>query len=172
MTKAPPCKTDGAVSKDVQESPIQICRILAPTDFSENSRKALNYATKFAQHFGAKLTLLHIYEDPFIYEDTIRSETAQELRKARQCAENSLLALWEEIRLKHPDCDTYFDCGRPDELIVKAAAHLKADLIILSTHDYHWLSHLLFGSDAEHILHRAPCPVLVVHEHERDFLVS
>lgn len=99
-------------------------------------------------------------------------KTAQELRKARQGAENALLAVCEEIRAKYSKCDTYFQCGEPHELIVAAARNLKSDLIVLSAHDCRWLNHLLFGSDAEDILHHAPCPVLVVHEHEHDFVVS
>jgi nucleotide-binding universal stress UspA family protein len=101
----------------------------------------------------------------------VSPETAQELQKARQRAEQKLLAIEQQIRAKHSNCDTYFQCGQPPELIVAAARNLESDLIVISTHDYRWLRHLLCGSDAEAILRHAPCPVLVVHEHERDFVV-
>jgi nucleotide-binding universal stress UspA family protein len=169
MTNAPELKAE---SNPSVQTPLKIRRILAPTDLSDGSRKALNYATRFAQHFGAKLTLIHIYEEPFIYGSAMSPETAQELRKARQGAENALLAICEEIRAEYPKCDSYFQCGQPHELIVAAARILKSDLIVISTHEYRWLNHLLFGSDAEDILHHAPFPVLVVHEKERDLVVS
>jgi universal stress protein A len=171
MTNAPELKAENNPSGTVQ-TPLTIRQILAPTNLRDGSQKALNYATRFAQYFGAKLTLIHIYEEPFIYGSAMSPETAQELRKARQGAENALLAICEEMRAEYPKCDTYFQCGQPHELIVAAAKELNADLIVLSTHDYRWLNHLLFGSDAEAILHHAPCPVLVVHEHERDFVGS
>jgi universal stress protein A len=171
MTNASELKADSNQSEAVQ-APLKIRRILAPTDLSDDSKKAINYATRFAQQFGAKLTILHIYEEPFIYGNATSPETAQELRRMRQGAENALLAICEEIRTKHSRCDTYFQCGQPHELIVAAARELEVDLIVLSTHDYRWLNHLLFGSDAEAILHHAPCPVLVVHQHERDFVAS
>jgi nucleotide-binding universal stress UspA family protein len=152
--------------------PLQIRRILAPTDLTEHSRKALNYATRLAQHFGSKLIIPHIHEDHFVFENTISPETAKVLQEERQLAENALLGIAEDIRSDHSNCDTYFQCGLPHEMIVKAARNLQADLIVVSTHDYHWLNHLLFGSEAEHILHHVSCPVLVVHEHESDFVLS
>src|SRR4029077_20837987 len=46
-------------------------------------QKALNHATRLAQHFGSKLTILHIHEDHFVFENTISPETA----KAPACGE-------------------------------------------------------------------------------------
>jgi nucleotide-binding universal stress UspA family protein len=169
MTDASPTESDSDIKRI---SPLQIRRIVAPTDLTEHSQKALNYATRLAQHFGSKLTILHIHEDPFVFENTISPETAKVLQEERQRAENALLGIAEDIRSDHSNCDTYFQYGLPHEMIVKAARNLQADLIVLSTHHYRWLNHLLFGSEAEHILHHASCPVLVVHEHERDFVLS
>ena len=58
----------------------------------------------------------------------------------------------------------------PAEEIVAAAKDLKVDLIVLSTHNYHWFSHLVDGSDAEQVLRHAPCPLLIVRKEERDFV--
>src|SRR5262245_64738800 len=41
-------------------------RILVPIDFSAHSEKAIRYATTLAKKFGARLTLLHVIEDPFV----------------------------------------------------------------------------------------------------------
>src|SRR6185503_6587397 len=37
-------------------------QILVPMDFSENSRKALRYAERFAEEFEASIVLLHVVE--------------------------------------------------------------------------------------------------------------
>src|ERR1700751_4442774 len=47
--------------------------------------------------------------------------------------------------------------------IVTVAKELRADLLVVSTHGYVGWKHFLFGSHAEEILERAPCPILVVH---------
>src|SRR5438876_10367051 len=41
-------------------------QILVPTDFSEQSQKALRYAIGFAEQFRAAIPLLHVFE-PFTY---------------------------------------------------------------------------------------------------------
>src|SRR6185503_6112651 len=46
--------------------------------------------------------------------------------------------------------------------IVKEAADRPDTLIVMGTHGRSGLDHVLLGSVAEKVLHRAPCPVLVV----------
>src|SRR5260370_30073998 len=41
---------------------INLTRILVPVDFSPLSKKALQYATRVAQQFGAEVTLFHAIE--------------------------------------------------------------------------------------------------------------
>ena len=41
-------------------------RILVPVDFSAHSAKAVRYATMVANKFAARVTLLHVVEDPFV----------------------------------------------------------------------------------------------------------
>ena len=45
------------------------------------------------------------------------------------------------------------------------------DLIVTGTHGRGAVKHFLMGSVAERVVRTAPCPVLTVHAHERDFIV-
>jgi nucleotide-binding universal stress UspA family protein len=54
--------------------------------------------------------------------------------------------------------------------IVDLAKLLKSDLIVVSTHNCPWFKRLMTGSDAEKIARHAPCPILIVHQHEHDFV--
>jgi universal stress protein A len=72
----------------------------------------------------------------------------------------------------HANSETCFRCGNFCEEIVHAAIELDTDLIVLGTPDYKWINRLVGHSDAEDVLRRAPCPVLIVHDHEHDFVVS
>jgi universal stress protein A len=60
--------------------------------------------------------------------------------------------------------------GRAFDEITAAAREQKADLIVISTHGYSGVKHVVLGSVAERVVRHAPCPVLVVREHERDFV--
>jgi nucleotide-binding universal stress UspA family protein len=60
--------------------------------------------------------------------------------------------------------------GRAWQEVIEIAREQKSDLIILATHGYTGLKHVLLGSVAEKIVRHAPCPVLSVRPEERDFL--
>jgi nucleotide-binding universal stress UspA family protein len=50
--------------------------------------------------------------------------------------------------------------------ITKAARELCVDMIVISTHGYTGLKHVVMGSTAERVVRYAGCPVLVVRERE------
>lgn len=52
--------------------------------------------------------------------------------------------------------------GDPGMKVVEYAAEHKADLIVVPSHGYHGLKHLLLGSVAERIIRHAACPVYVL----------
>jgi len=52
--------------------------------------------------------------------------------------------------------------GKPFHEITTEAGKNKADLIVIATHGYTGVEHLLVGSTAERVVRHAPCPVLTV----------
>ncbi len=147
----------------------QIKRILVPVDFSEHSQKALHYALTFATQFGAEVTLVHIVEQmvypgdwmypPLAVSDFATEKREQVIAKLRALDEGSGVKTHHVVRL-----------GRAWQEVIEIAREMKSDLIILATHGYTGLKHVLLGSVAEKILRHAPCPVLSVRADERDFL--
>ena len=147
----------------------QIGRILVPVDFSEHSQKALRYALAFALQFGAEVTLVHIVEQmvypgdwmypPLAVTDFATEKREQVLERLRALDAGS------EVKTKH-----VVRLGRAWQEVIEIAQEQKADMIILATHGYTGLKHVLLGSVAEKIVRHAPCPVLSVRPEERDFL--
>src|ERR1700745_357344 len=74
----------------------EIRQILAPTDLSEESQKVLNYAAELAQHFGSKLTILHIYETSSVTGDKADTEGSGKFREQDEVSKKRLLSIWEE----------------------------------------------------------------------------
>jgi len=140
-----------------------IRQILAPTDFSEFSKQAVQWAYELAQTFGAKLALLHVIEElpPYIgfippggaatvlehLERQARLDLAQPLAKA------------EDVKVE-VICQAVV--GTPYHKILEVAAAEKVDLIVMATHGRTGLSHLMTGSVAERVVRTAPCPVLTI----------
>lgn len=150
-------------------SQIQLKHILVPTDFSETSGKALKYAQRFAEQFGAKVTLLHviqplIYPADFGYPPTVL-DTADETIRQRVQERLNLLASTAGVPV-----EVHVREGQPYNEIAAAAREFEVDLIIIPTHGRTGLKHVLLGSTAERVVRHAPCPVLTVREREHDFV--
>jgi len=105
-----------------------------------------------AQHFAANLTLLHVYASPANVERGEHEDEALKFQKQRELGAERLRSTLEYVRAKHVHCDTVFEWGEPDDLIVTAARNLDADLIVLSTHDGHRSTHRYCASHRPAIL--------------------
>ena len=139
--------------------------ILVPVDFSAPSRKALAYAVSFAEHFGAKLTLLNVVE-PVATPDFMASfPIAMEEDKVRAGCKAQLDRLIEQEAIDPKRVErTLVRQGRSFHEITEAARTLNMDLIIMSTHGYTGLKHALLGSTTERVVRHASCPVLVLRK--------
>ena len=73
---------------------VTLKRILAPTDLTMDSRKALDYAITIAEHFNAQVTLLHVYVAP---DPEGFSREINDYRFPDE-ARNALDSLWSRLR--------------------------------------------------------------------------
>ena len=168
-----PKRKPARVKKPVHpSSPIALRKILVPIDFSDYSKKALHYAVPFARQFNATIYLLYVVE-PTIYpadfsfvqigmpnvENELRTKGEQELQEL----------ITNEIKGAVPS-EAFVKVGLPFVEVVSFAKDEKIELIIVATHGHSGVEHVLFGSTAEKIVRKAPCPVLVVRSDERDFV--
>jgi nucleotide-binding universal stress UspA family protein len=163
------------VSKSNQKSVVStigLKKILVPIDFSDNSKKALRYAIPFAQQFNASLTLVYIVE-PTIYPSDFGfgqvgfPDVEKELHEK---AIGEMSALIDSIVPKSLKTQTMVGSGIPFVEITTYAKQEEVDMIIVATHGRSGVEHILFGSTAEKIIRKAPCPVLVVRSEEHDFI--
>ena len=151
------------VPKSSDSRKFSVKRILAPTDFSPKSEKAVNYAIQLAQLLGAKLTLLHVVPEPSAVDYSMEGISIQEIQRWEEKAEKTLGDLLARARLQYPEIDALqVTALHPRDQIVQAVTDLSADLMVISTHGYTGWKHFLFGSDAEKIVQQVRCPVLIV----------
>jgi nucleotide-binding universal stress UspA family protein len=64
---------------------------------------------------------------------------------------------------------TIIKTGKPFVEIIETAKEENADLIIIATHGHSGVEHILFGSTAEKVVRKAPCPVLTLREPIKGF---
>jgi len=152
--------------------PMRIRKILVPTDFSDCAAKALDYALAFALQFDAGIVLLHMVEPPIYPENYyVPSPAPEDLSQtALKAAQERLNDLCRERIGRRVAVESTVRLGRAYFEITDSARALNADLIILATHGYTGLKHVLLGSTAERVVRHAPCPVLTIREREHDFV--
>jgi universal stress protein A len=158
-------RSDGA-----RRPSLKIAKILVPLDFSRRSLKALKYALPFAERFGSTLHLAHAFEHEYPVSilaamPLVLSE-AEVARRARRRLQ--AVAKKQTIALAPENCHAVK--GRASDAVCQLARRLQTDLIVVTTHGYTGLRHVLLGSTAERIVQHSPCGVLVVRDHEREFV--
>ena len=142
---------------------MHIRHILAPTDFSDYSKRALSDALDLAQTFGAKLTLLHVVEPaPYLGEFTLPTMGEDLLGDLERQASAELARVLPEAPQAPIAVTRAVIVGSPARTIVATAEATHVDLLVLATHGRTGLSHLLIGSVAERVVRTAPCPVLTI----------
>jgi nucleotide-binding universal stress UspA family protein len=142
-----------------------------PVDFSEFSTKAVKYAARFAEQFGASLVLMHVIE-PVRYPESllIPPEMEEANRERIKLAHASLAAFVKQQMPAGIAAETVTRLGHPFSEISTVAKDFELDLIVLATHGHTGLKHLFLGSTAERVVRLAPCPVLTVREREHEFV--
>ena len=142
-------------------------KILVPVDFSAPSIKAVKAAVALAQHFNARLALVHVTgpkgrPGAFPVVEAM-GMTTDPRRPARQ----ALNAFADKEVPAEVRCTSFVDSGVAYSCIIAAAEEWNADLIVIGTHGQGWLPNALLGSTAERVVRHARCPVLVVRGRER-----
>ncbi len=150
---------------------ININKILYPTDFSDPSAYALNYAAEMAKLFDAELELLHVMLDEsqlvsfYLPQITVQN-LAKDMEEGATAKLQEFIAnakVLEGVRYKYTMAK-----GIADEEIVRVAQESGTDLIVIGTHGRTGFEHVLFGSTAEKVVRKAPCPVLSVRKKAED----
>ncbi|HZL99778.1 MAG TPA: universal stress protein [Planctomycetota bacterium] len=142
----------------------RFARILCPIDFSQPSEAALAHAEEIARTFGAELLVAHVVEPmiypvaygmppvaPIDYEDAAKTSAAKALEP--------VVARLAKAGVK---ASPVVDTGAASMRICELVKERKCDLVVLATHGYTGLKHVLLGSTAERVVRHCSCPVLTV----------
>ncbi len=138
--------------------------VLAATDFSEVSLKAVREGLKIAQQAGAEFHLLHIVDSNDVPEDVISrippgSSVRQEINEE---AARRLQEFLESLAVDQTQIQVHLSWGTPWQEIQRIARHQAADLIVIGTVGRSGIKGLLMGNTAEKVLDTCNCSILTV----------
>ncbi len=141
---------------------IAIKRILCPTDLLDESEAALRYAIALARTYEAKLMIYHCAPASMQMDGSMRGELKNRIEAS--------VRKWNGIGKCLPaEYEGVVVQGDPVEAITMAAAGWRADLIVMRSRRRPKAAALL-GSTAEAVCRTAPCPVLITHPNEHEWV--
>jgi universal stress protein A len=154
-------------------------KILAPTDFSDDSSYALQYAEELARKFGSEIIIMHVAQalapvtfslDPGGSADPLALETIGRIaEEQRLAAQRELDRLVNRLRENGLRARSLLRVGAAFVEIVTTAQAENVDVIVMATHGRSGLAYMLLGSVADRVVAKAPCPVLTVRHPDRKF---
>ena len=144
--------------------------ILVPTDFSECSCAAFDYAALIAKRSGAQIYLMHILDIPFAKTTSTGDVTTDRnsdvpfmmgMMKVTQAKMKKIKSL---PVFKDIDVKDVIEVGSIPEKVFSAVKKYKADMIIMGTHGVSGLQEKFIGTNAEKIVRDVDIPVLTVKD--------
>jgi len=140
---------------------IRLKRVLLATNFRPSSVAATQLATQMANHLGAELHAVYVIGDYLEQISVMFPEGGlAALTRLRSYVQQRMTQL---VRAGG-GATTHIAEGRPYQEIVKLAANIDADLIVIGTavHGSLFGNSQVLGSEIERVIRNAPCPVLCV----------
>jgi nucleotide-binding universal stress UspA family protein len=151
-------------------------KILAATDFSEDSTLALSFAEELARRFTAEIILLHV--DQALPPVMVAPDMGPVMdvgaltrigEEQRMAAQKELDKIVHRLRDGGLKARSMLKVGSPFLELIRAAQAEGTDLIVMGTHGRTGIAHVLMGSVAERVVQKAPCPVLTIRHPDRKF---
>lgn len=138
--------------------------LVFPTDFSTRSLEALPWLRRMRDLMKAEIHVIYVVEEPQIYTTLdmgpVPMPSTSELVATARERLASFIA--KSLGGLAPGLVSSVIVGRPADEIVAYARDAGASMLIMTTHGYSGVKHMLLGSTTESVLRQATCPVLSI----------
>jgi universal stress protein A len=147
-----------------------IKNILLPTDFSNLSLSAANFAIALSKQYNAGIHLMHVIEKtpPLMYIHSINPQIESFLSYIEEDAKAGLEKIAERLKKEGANIRTVLRRGLSYQEIVDYAEGNRIDIIVIATHGRTGILHTLLGSVAEKVIRYSKIPVLVITPTEKE----
>jgi nucleotide-binding universal stress UspA family protein len=145
-----------------------IKHILVPTDFSDCSLNALEYATKFAKQINpqAEITILNAYTVPLAYADfNIAYDVGESEDEIKKYINSEFDRIEEKVPyLKEFEYETVKTENYVKDAIEEYCLENDVDLIIMGTKGASGVDEVILGTNAHRVIKAELAPTLVIPE--------
>jgi nucleotide-binding universal stress UspA family protein len=163
MTNRPVLAVSASGAKSDDAGLHKVTNILVATDFSEHSKRIVQYAFDLKRLFDASLYMLYVIEMGHAIEWALRQgHFKNSIEKMMEWASNQLVNLTPDEFIHDPTVIRLVETGFPGDVIADTAYKVGADLTILGTHEYGAVHKHLLGTTTDKLLTKTTTPVLTV----------
>ena len=144
--------------------------ILLPTDFSENSWNAIDYALQLCKKWECTFYILNVQkQSEFMLDDLMAAPANSSLHTAiakdnKEELKRFLSKIKKHNTNKNYTFKTIFDFDNLTDAINQVMASKNIDLIIMGTNGASGAKEVLFGSNTLNIIRKVDCPILTIPE--------
>jgi nucleotide-binding universal stress UspA family protein len=139
-------------------------RILYPTDFSDVSKKALDYIKQLKEGGAKEVTILHVLDERGI-DAAARyapGSSVEVEKKMREEAGQEIRSIEEELKERGFKVDARITIGIPLREILNIEGSEAISVIVIGSHGKSNLEEMLLGSVSEKVIRKCKSPVLVI----------
>ncbi len=138
-------------------------KILIPVNDSEAAKHAVDAVLRYREKFSLPVTLLHVVDTDKLAYRMIPDFQVEMVRERAQAAGQHLLdKVAEQFSVAGLEAVARIEYGAPRESICRVANDEAFDLVIIGRRGMGEIRDVLFGSVANHVMHKVTCPVLLI----------
>lgn len=138
--------------------------VVVGVDGSEAAIDAVRVAVDLARARTARLHIVTVVRPPEGWWGIVGSPpTAEALGDSLSDAQRNVLdRALRAVDLTGVDYETQEEIGEPSSRLIDVCNRVEADVLVVGRRGAGLLRRMMVGSVANHLVHEAPCPVLVV----------
>jgi len=141
-------------------------KILYPTDFSDVSKKAMDFIKQLKGAGTKEVVVFHVIDERIIERIQHHSDigiNAEELeKKMEEQAQEEISAIEDELKKSGFNVKTRIDKGVPFREILKAEQEEDVSVVVIGSHGVSCIEEMFLGSCSEKVIRKSSKPVLVV----------
>ena len=141
-------------------------KILYPTDFSDVSKKAMDFIKQLKGAGTKEVVVFHVIDERVLIKIQHHSESGIGVevigKKMEEHAQEEIRAIEDELKKSGFNVKTRIDKGIPFREILKAEQDEDISVVVIGSHGVSCIEEMFLGSCSEKVIRKSSKPVLVV----------
>ena len=141
-------------------------KILYPTDFSDVSKKAMDFIKQLKGAGTKEVVVFHVIDERIIDRIKHHSDVGINLEEFEKTleenAQEEIGKIEDELKKSGFDVKTRIDKGIPFREILKAETEEDISIVVIGSHGVSCIEEMFLGSCSEKVIRKSSKPVLIV----------